>query len=122
MQFKTCPQAFDYILLGQLIETVSGQSYHDYLQQTLLTLLALQNTFVLEDDDQTQQLVRGYNDFDEDGHHEDWTDMNMSYAWSAGCLAATAEDVAIWMEALASENLHPHFNRKTFPVTPLPKA
>lgn len=110
----------NYILLGQLIETVSGQSYHDYLQQTLLTPLALQNTFVLEDDDQPQQLVRGYYDFDEDGHYEDWTDMNMSYVWSAGCLAATAENVAIWMEALASGNLLTSpFQPQNFPGYPI---
>jgi D-alanyl-D-alanine carboxypeptidase len=95
----------NYILLGLLIETVSGESYPDYVRNTFLYPLGLEDTFVLEDDAIPDGLSRGYYDFDEDGAYEDWTEMNMSYVWSAGCIVSTARDVAIWMDALAGGEL-----------------
>ena len=44
-------------------------------------------------------------DYDGDGNYEDWTEMNMSYVCSAGCIVSTARDMAVWMEALAGGNL-----------------
>ena len=91
----------NYILLGMLIEEVSGLSYHDYLKQEFITPLRLDNTTIALTDEHPDNLVRGYYDYNEDGNYEDWTEMNMSYVWSAGCIISTAEDIATWMDQLA---------------------
>ncbi|MDY0191363.1 MAG: serine hydrolase domain-containing protein [Desulfuromonas sp.] len=111
----------NYILLGQLIETVSGKTYQNYLQETFFNPLALNDTFVQVDDSILENMTHGYYDYDEDGAYEDWTTINMSYVWSAGCLTSTARDVAIWMEALGqgtllSEPFHPD-NFQGQPIT-----
>jgi D-alanyl-D-alanine carboxypeptidase len=95
----------NYILLGMLIERVSGIGYAEYLQQTFIEPLGLNKTIVALDNTGPDDLVRGYYDYNEDGTYEDWTDMHMSFVWSAGCLISTAEDIAIWMEHLATGNL-----------------
>jgi len=95
----------NYILLGMLIEEVAGLSYREYLKQEFITPLGLDNTTVALTDEHPDNLVRGYYDYNEDDDYEDWTEMNMSYVWSAGCLISTAEDIAKWMENLAKGNL-----------------
>jgi len=95
----------NYVLLGMLIEAVSGQSYQDYLQTTFLTPLGLTATSVVTDATLPDGLARGYLDYDEDGSYEDWTQMDMSYVWSAGCLVSNARDIAVWMDALARGEL-----------------
>lgn len=95
----------NYILLGMLIEAVSGRSYQDYIQETFITPMGLKDTHVVVDGTIPAGLVQGYYDFDEDGSYENWTKMNMSYVWSAGCIVSTARDVAVWMDALAKGEL-----------------
>ena len=97
----------NYILLGMLIESISGLPYQNYLEEVFFTPLGLKNTYVALDNSIPVGLARGYYDFDEDGSYEDWTEMNMSYVWSAGCIISTARDVANWMEALAKGELVP---------------
>lgn len=102
----------NYILLGMLIEEVSGQSYQDYVNEKIIIPLGLVSTFVVTDANIPEGLARGYYDSNEDGHYEDWTEVNMSYVWSAGCIVSNARDVAIYMDALAkgeliSEKFHP---------------
>ena len=84
-----------------LVEEVSGLSYHDYLNETFITPLHLNDTVVAQHSEHPNNLVRGYYDYDEDGEYEDWTEMDMSYVWSAGCLISTAENMARWMDTLA---------------------
>jgi len=95
----------NYILLGLLIEEVSELSYPDYLQEAFIGPLSLNDTLVITDSDLPEGLVRGYYDSDGEGGWEDWTQMHMSYVWSAGCIASTARDIAVWMRALARGSL-----------------
>lgn len=95
----------NYVLLGMLIEKISGSSYQGYIEEEFIKPLGLTNTHVITDAIIPQGLARGYYDSDENGSYEDWTEMNMSYVWSAGCIASTARDVAVWMNAMAKGNL-----------------
>jgi D-alanyl-D-alanine carboxypeptidase len=95
----------NYILLGLLIEAVSGISYEDYIEQTFITPLGLNDTRVMLDSTILEGMVRGYYDYDEDGYYEDWTEINMSYVWSAGCIVSSARDMAVWMRAMATGSI-----------------
>jgi D-alanyl-D-alanine carboxypeptidase len=110
-----CYTNTNYVLLGLLIETLSDKSYEDYIQEQFIAPLGLEDTFVTGDDTFPEDLARGYYDSDGDGEYEDWTEMNMSYVWSAGCVASTARDVAFWMDALAGGGLaHEAFQADLF--------
>lgn len=95
----------NYLLLGLLIEAVSGQSYAEYLNVEFLEPLGLSNTRANNDATIPEELARGYFDFAEDEQYEDWTQMHMSYVWTAGCIVSTARDTAVWMDALARGDL-----------------
>lgn len=95
----------NYLLLGLLIEEISGQSYHDYINETFIIPLHLSDTVVALQDEYPNNLVRGYYDYNEDDEYEDWTEMNISYVWSAGCVISTAENIARWMDTLAKGQL-----------------
>jgi len=90
------------VLLGLVIEATSGQTYARYLQDTFFDPLGLTATRVATGAEIPEGLVRGYHDDDEDGEYDDWTAMDMAYVWSAGCVIATARDVAVWMDTLVT--------------------
>ena len=95
----------NYILLGMLIEAVSGQTYTAFITDNFIVPLGLSDTTVITDSTLVPGMARGYYDFDEDGTYEDWTATHMSYVWSAGCIVSNARDVAIWMDMLARGEL-----------------
>jgi D-alanyl-D-alanine carboxypeptidase len=92
----------NYILLGMIIEKASGLDYQNFIRKHFLIPLGLDNTYISVDATAPPFLARGYYDADENGVYEDWTEIDMSYVWSAGCVAANAKDTALWMRALAT--------------------
>ncbi len=88
-----------YVLLGQVIEAVSGQSYGAFLESALLARAGMRDTAV----DETTRVVfsraQGYAG-DGPGHlrHADFIDMSVPGA--AGSLASTAPDLQRWQAAL----------------------
>ena len=87
-----------YILLGQIIETVSGQSYEDIAQEYLFTPLDMTNTGY---DHNRDDLAVGY--VNGSGTQAAFIDMSIPY--SAGGLYSTAEDLLKWDRALADGSL-----------------
>lgn len=51
---------FGYTLLGQIIETVSGQSYADFIQKRILSPLGMQNTVVDVDESNLARHATGH--------------------------------------------------------------
>ncbi|MEA3332385.1 MAG: serine hydrolase domain-containing protein [Pseudomonadota bacterium] len=97
----------NYIILGMLIEKLSGVSYDAYIRDNFLVPLELNETFVLLDTAMPDNFANGYFNSTDDHSYENWTDMNMSYVWSAGCIAATAQDLASWLQELATGTIIP---------------
>jgi len=90
-----------YILLGYIIEKVSGQSYEDFLQQYIFTPLSLHDTGY---DHNSNNLAVGYTDQYSD-LPADYIDMSIPYA--AGALYSTVQDLYRWELALSTEQLVP---------------
>lgn len=91
----------NYVLLGLLIEEVSGTAYEDYISDKLLAPLRLDDiTYPEGSAIPGDDTASGYYDADEDSQFEDWTETDMSYVWSAGALTGTARDLAKWMYLL----------------------
>lgn len=90
-----------YVVLGRIIEQVSGQSYEDFLQQFIFSPLNLRDTGYEHD---SAGLAVGY--------EYKFTDTpaayaDMSIAYSAGALYSTVEDLYRWEQALSTERLVP---------------
>ncbi|MDF2690671.1 MAG: hypothetical protein K0S29_526 [Gammaproteobacteria bacterium] len=87
----------DYILLGMVIEKVTGQSLTDLISQRFLQPLNLSHTFYSNQpytDAQLAQMVHGYVSW------HDLTDINGSWIGAAGALVSTPADTLSWDIAL----------------------
>ncbi|MRI42169.1 class A beta-lactamase-related serine hydrolase [Stenotrophomonas sp. MH181796] len=88
-----------YILLGRVIEVVSGERYVDYVRRHLLEPLGMRHTFTLADTGRLQGMAVGYRH--EAGvlrrspyFHPDWSG-------AAGALVSTLDDLARWDHGLS---------------------
>ena len=90
-----------YILLGMVIEKVSGISYADFLQKNIFTPLGMTNSGYDTATKILPQRASGYM-LDDKGHitNADFIDMNGPFA--AGGIYSTVEDMYRWNDALTS--------------------
>ncbi|GGC64936.1 serine hydrolase domain-containing protein [Undibacterium terreum] len=87
-----------YVLLGILIEKVSGQSYESFLQQHIFTPLEMKDSGY----DLTKEVIAhraaGYSL--KNGHFENADYMDMGIPFSAGALYSTTVDLLRWERGL----------------------
>jgi CubicO group peptidase (beta-lactamase class C family) len=88
-----------YVLLGMVVEKVSGTSYEAFLTKNIFDRLRMSNTGY---DHGHQGVAPGYSSA---GHPEDPIDA--SVAFSAGALYSTVGDLNTWEHALVSGTLVP---------------
>ncbi len=88
-----------YILLGLIIERVTGKSYAENLQGRILGPLGLTETYLLEGQPADDRLPQAYYTTPFDYTTGEW---NASQGWSAGAVVSTAEEFAIFLKALFS--------------------
>ncbi len=92
-----------YILLGYIIEKVTGKSYEQVLQENIFKPLNMNNTGY----DHSRPLLKNRaNGYEKNGRHyvnADFIDMSVPYA--AGALYSTVEDLFIWDQALYGNQL-----------------
>ena len=107
-----------YIVLGYIIEQVSGQTYEDFLKQSIFIPLKLNNTGY---DHNSNDLAVGYADRYSDLPF-DFIDMSIPYA--AGALFSTIEDLYNWDQALDTERLIPqaYLDKIFTPHVPIPNT
>jgi D-alanyl-D-alanine carboxypeptidase len=87
-----------YILLGMVIEKVSGQTYADFLNKNIFDHLGMEDSGY---DDQSRILknrASGYSVRDGQAINADFGDMTVPFA--AGGIYSTVEDIFRWNEAL----------------------
>jgi CubicO group peptidase (beta-lactamase class C family) len=87
-----------YVLLGYLIEIVSGKSYERYLQDTFFTPLGLTHTGYDHLEQVIPERAAGY----QPGSvgYENAAVLSMSLPYAAGALLSNADDLLRWYEAL----------------------
>ena len=88
-----------YIVLGYIIERVSGQTYADFIQDNIFTPLHMEDSGY---DPAETTIAVGYLDrWDVAGY------VDASVAYAAGALYSTVEDMYRWDQALYTEQLLP---------------
>lgn len=92
-----------YFLLGYIIEKISGKSYEQYLQETILTPLKMTNTGYDHSDIILKNRAAGYEKRGKTISNASYIDMSIPYA--AGSLYSTVEDLYLWDQALYTNKL-----------------
>lgn len=91
-----------YVLLGAIIEQVSGQSYADFIEEHVFQPLGLEETYY----GGTQIIPDRVSGYQLEGEgYVNAPYISMSHAHAAGALLATVDDLAKWDAALASGEL-----------------
>ncbi len=107
--FKHDPYDFDpgakwlydnsgYMLLGYIVEKVSGQSYADFLRENFFQPLGMTNTGVYTGDPTLTHEALGYSY--KEGKFDRAINWNMAWAGGAGALYSTVEDLYRWNEGI----------------------
>ncbi|NTU81445.1 MAG: beta-lactamase family protein [Chloroflexales bacterium] len=84
----------NYILLGLIIERVTGHPLDLELRQRIFEPLGLRGTALAPPSADPGDLAHGY------VNGRDYTALNMSVAWAAGGITSTVEDLGVFARAL----------------------
>ena len=90
----------NYILLGMMIEKVTGRTYAENLESSIAKPLGLADTRYSRDDALTPRHARGY-DRESSGEWAPMKPMSMTQPFAAGAIESTVDDLAKWTRALA---------------------
>ncbi|HEV2764060.1 MAG TPA: serine hydrolase [Pyrinomonadaceae bacterium] len=92
-----------YVLLGHVIERVSGTTYERFLRENIFAPLGMTNTGYDRADEIVKRRARGYVQRGEGLAHANLLDMSIPFA--AGGLYSTVGDLYLWDQALYGEKL-----------------
>jgi CubicO group peptidase (beta-lactamase class C family) len=87
-----------YILLGFLIERISGQSYGDFLREKIFTPLNMKDSGVDSNIAIIERRAAGYSPGKDGPENTSYT--NMTFPHGAGALYSTTEDLLRWNQGL----------------------
>ena len=94
-----------YVVLGYIIEQVSGMSYENFIEQKIFNQLGMADSRYASDRELIKNRAYGYHD--RGGYtNKMWVSLNIPYA--SGSLMSTVDDMLIWQNALNSEQLLNH--------------
>ena len=92
------------VLLGLVVEKVTGERLSDYLQKHVFAPSALTHTSLPVDSALPEPHATGYSE-NPKGTPQVATDWNPSWAWAAGGVISTLDDLRLWAKALATGTL-----------------
>ncbi|MFJ4962333.1 D-alanyl-D-alanine carboxypeptidase precursor [Streptomyces sp. ADI96-02] len=93
------------ILLGLVIEKVSGQRLEHFIRDRVLRPSHLRKTLFPTGPEFPRPHAHGYTDQTLSGRTEDATHWNPSWAWAAGAMISDLHDLRRWAEILATGKL-----------------
>ena len=87
-----------YVLLGRVIEIVSGKSYQNYLLENVIQKAGLKNTFFANADTIIPKRVSSYTR--DRGFYDNSDYLSISFGYGCGDLLSNVEDLFKWNTAL----------------------
>ena len=118
--------AFDYsntntVLLGMVVEKVSGQSLASFIEQNILQPVGMTRTVFPAGAEMPSPHARGYFKMP-DGKVVDATDWNPSWGWASGNMISTLDDMRVWTRDFAmGKLLSPAMKRERDRFLPAPQ-
>ena len=95
----------DIVLLGLLMEKVTGKSARQVIDEKVIQALGLTHTYWPDSGALTPPYTHGYSQQDDSGHLMDVSAWNPSWGYTAGALVSTFADMKIWARAVADGSL-----------------
>ena len=92
-----------YVLLGYVVEKVSGQTYADYLQAHVFGPLGMRDTGYDSSEKIIARRAAGYSPGPDGWRNAEYTDMSTPFA--AGALYSTVDDMLVWDQALYGDRM-----------------
>lgn len=93
------------ILLGLVIEKVSGRPLADFIHERVLRPAHLHHTLFPKGDEFPQPHPQGYTNQTLTGATANSTDWNPSWAWAAGAMISNLQDLRHWARSVATGQL-----------------
>ncbi len=96
----------NYLLLGRIFDKALGYHHHQFIQNEILSPLGMVNTYSLLDDADIGLMARGY-----------WNGVDRTeqdYVVPGGSMVSTAQEVGIFLRALATGDLLAPSERQTY--------
>ncbi|MFD7625440.1 serine hydrolase domain-containing protein [Streptomyces sp. NPDC059851] len=93
------------ILLGLVIEKVSGMKVNDYIDKYVTTPAGLPHTVFPVGAEFPTPHAQGYTDQTAGGQVQDATNWNPSWAWAAGAMVSDLADLRKWARVVATGTL-----------------
>ncbi|TXD71374.1 serine hydrolase [Aequorivita antarctica] len=88
----------DYVLLGYIIEKISGMSYENFVQKYIFDKLGMKNSYYGNSDKIIPNRANGYQLNDSIYQNAEYISMTLPYA--AGSLMSTVDDMLLWSKAI----------------------
>ncbi len=88
-----------YILLGYIIERISGKPYAQYIRENIFQPLDMKNSFYDTPSPVIRNRASGYKR--KNSYYENADFLSMTLPYAAGGLMSTADDLLTWYEALS---------------------
>ncbi len=96
----------NFILLGMIIEKVTGKKLADEYQTRIFDELGLDNTSFSDTSEMTGDYSHGYAYEEDDKELVDFTEyLDPSIHWAAGAIVSNLDDLKVWAKALAGGEL-----------------
>jgi len=99
-----------YILLGHIIELVSGKTYEEYIQENIFTPLHMDSSSYGSTSRIIKNRAYGYDKSEDNYKNADFLSMTQPY--SAGSLLSTVDDIHTWYKAVMADKVISQENRK----------
>ncbi|MFJ4775559.1 serine hydrolase domain-containing protein [Streptomyces sp. NPDC088762] len=93
------------ILLGLVVEKVTGAKLADYIDQKVVKPAGLKHTLFPTGAEFPRPHAHGYTDDTATGKTQDATDWNPSWGWAAGAMISYLADLRSWAKTLATGTL-----------------
>lgn len=95
----------NYVLLGLIVEKVSGQNGASYYEENIFKPLSLDHTYFNQTDKNIPGLVKGYHDEFGDGLIRDFTNNPFAINSMAGGIASNVRDLFIYITSVLTTDL-----------------
>ncbi|MER5748393.1 serine hydrolase domain-containing protein [Streptomyces sp. NPDC002088] len=93
------------ILLGLVVEKLSGQRIEDFIHDHVLQPAGMDHSLFPTGTEFPSPHAQGYTNQTASGKIEDTAHWNPSWAWSAGAMISTLDDLRIWARTVATGTL-----------------
>ncbi len=92
-----------YVLLGYIIEKLSGMSYEDFIQKNIFDKLGMKNSYYGNSYKIIPNKANGYQLYE--GNYENAEYMSPTFPYAAGSLMSTVDDMFLWSKAIQNNTL-----------------